>query len=141
MAAIREWYGGYAIIYRWFEDHFGYEGLEKYWHYIAREVYSELADKFREGGLPYVANYFKEIIEEDEGKAEITLGEHNVTVDIEECPDHIWQKHYDQGYSMPRENYYRSYEVIYGDVAKMAGMGFRLLRYDPEGRLKFEFIQ
>lgn len=141
MAAIREWYGGYSIIYRWFEDNFGYEGLVKYWHYIAKEVYSDLADKFREGGLPCVAEYFREIIEEDEGRAEIALTENSVTVDIQECPDHIWQKHYDQGYSMPRENYYRSYETIYGDVARMAGMGFKLLRYDTEGRLKFEFTR
>ncbi len=139
MAAIREWYGGYSIIYRWFEDNFGYEGLVRYWHHIAEHVYADLADKFRQGGLPYIAGYFREIIEEDEGSVDIALNEDSVTIDILECPDHIWQKHYDQGFSMPRENYYRSYEVIYGDVAKMAGLGFELLRYDKDGKLKFAF--
>lgn len=139
MAAIREWYGGYSILYRWFEDHFGYEGLEKYWHYIAKEVYADLAEKFRQGGFAYIAEYFREIINEDEGKVDIVLGEDEVIIDILECPDYIWQRYYDQGYSMPRENYYRSYEVIYGDVAEMAGMRFRLMRYDKDGRLKFSF--
>ena len=123
MAAIREWYGGYSMIYRWFEDKFGYEELVKYWHFIAKEVYGNLAGEFRRGGLPCVADYFREIIEEDEGTVDITLGEDSVVIDIQECPDHIWQKHYDQGYSMARENYYRSYEVIYGDVGRDGGHG------------------
>ena len=40
---------------------------------------------------------------------------------------------------MPRENYYQSYEIIYGDVAEMAGYEFEMLRFDTEGKLKFRF--
>ncbi|MPN46745.1 hypothetical protein SDC9_194343 [bioreactor metagenome] len=68
MAAIREWYGGYSIIYRWFEKKFGEDALYEYWHYIAGEVYSELAKKFSDGGPAFIASYFAEIILEDEGK-------------------------------------------------------------------------
>ena len=32
MAAIREWYSGYSIIYNWFEDNYGKQELEDYWH-------------------------------------------------------------------------------------------------------------
>ncbi|MEG1524798.1 MAG: hypothetical protein RRZ24_06160 [Clostridia bacterium] len=141
MAAIREWYGGYSIIYRWFEDNFGYEGLVDYWHYIAKEVYSELAEEFRRGGLPYIRNYFQEIIEADEGRVQFEQTEGALAVDILESPDYIWQMHYDQGYSMPRDHYYKSYETIYGDVAAMAGMGFEMLRYDKDGKLKFQFTK
>lgn len=141
MAAIREWYGGYAIIYRWFEDNFGEEGLEEYWHYIAKEVYAPLAEKFRTGGLASIAAYFPEIILEDEGSVCVTANKDSVTVEILECPDYIWQTYYDQGYSMPRDNYYRSYEIIYGDVAKMAGYGFEMLKFDTQGRLKFRFTK
>lgn len=141
MAAIREWYGGYSIIYRWFEDNYGYPELVRYWHYIAREIYAPLAEKFRSGGPAYIQRYFEEIIREDEGEVECTIDGGGATVEILNCPDRIWQKHYDQGFSMPRDNYYRSYEVIYGDVAQMAGYDFELLRYDPEGRLKFRFAR
>lgn len=141
MAPIREWYGGYSIIYRWFEDKFGYEELENYWHYVAKEVYTELAEKFKNGGTSCIADYFKEIIEEDEGTAEITVSDDSVTVDIKECPDYIWQTYYDQGFSMPRDNYYKSYEIIYGDVAKMSGYDFEMLRFDTTGKLKFRFTK
>ena len=121
MAAIREWYGGYAIIYRWFEDNFGEEGLEEYWHYIAKEVYAPLAEKFRTGGLASIAAYFPEIILEDEGSVCVTANKDSVTVEILECPDYIWQTYYDQGYSMPRDHYHRSYELISVDVVQLAG--------------------
>ncbi len=139
MAAIREWYGGYAIIYRWFEDRFGYEELESYWHYVAREVYGDLAERFRERGTSYICAYFADIITADEGSVTVEADERSATIDIHACPDYIWQKHYDQGYSMPGENYYKSYEIIYGDVAEMAGYEFEMLRFDTEGKLKFRF--
>lgn len=141
MAAIREWYGGYSIIYRWFENRFGEDALYEYWHYVAKEVYPELAQKFRDGGPAFIASYFTDIILEDEGKLCVEADKNSVTVKILECPDHIWQTHYDQGYSMPNSNYYRSYEVIYADVAKMAGYDFELLEYDTQGRLKFRFTR
>ena len=141
MAAIREWYSGYSIIYNWFEDRYGAEALEEYWHYIAKEVYADLADQFRQGGLPYIRSYFQEIIEEDQGKVRFEEEGGSLTVEILECPDYIWQKAYLEIGGMPRENYYRSYETIYGDVAKMAGMDFALLKYDKDGRLKFRFAE
>ena len=141
MAAIREWYSGYSIIYNWFEDRYGNQALEDYWHFIAKEVYSDLAEAFQKGGLPYIRGYFQEIIEEDDGKVRFDQTENSLTVEILECPDYIWQKAYLEIGGMPRENYYRSYETIYGDVAKMAGMDFELLRYDRDGRLKFKFTE
>lgn len=139
MAAIREWYSGYSIIYNWFEDNYGEQELEDYWHYIAKEVYTGLAEEFKKGGLLYIRNYFKEIIEEDNGSVQFEEAENTIVVEILEAPDYIWQKEYIEIGGMPRDNYYRSYEVIYGDVAKMADMEFKLLKYDTEGRLKFMF--
>lgn len=141
MAAIREWYGLYGIIYNWFEDQYGYGALEEYWRYIAETVYPEVAADFREMGFPYIAEYFAGIMEADEGKATISVAENAVTIDIQECPDAIWQKFHDNGYFMPRDHYYKSYEVIYGTVARMAGLRFEMLRYDPHGRLKFAFTR
>ena len=141
MAAIREWYSGYSIIYNWFEDNYGKQALEEYWHYIAKAVYTGLAKQFREGGLPYIRDYFREIIEEDEGKVRFEEDGNKLTVEVLEMPDHIWQKEYLEIGGMPRENYSRSYEVIYGDVAAMAELGFELLKYDADGRLKFQFTK
>ncbi len=141
MAAIREWYGGYAIIYRWFEDRFGYEELENYWHFVAKEVYGDLAGEFRKRGPSYICTYFTDIITTDEGKLTVEADEKSATIEIHACPDYIWQKYYDQGYSMPGENYYKSYEIIYGDVARMAGYQFEMLRFDTKGKLKFRFIR
>ncbi len=141
MAAIREWYGGYAIIYRWFEDRFGYEELENYWHFVAKEVYGDLAGEFRKRGSSYICTYFTDIITTDEGKLTVEADEKSATIEIHACPDYIWQKYYDQGYSMPGENYYKSYEIIYGDVARMAGYQFEMLRFDTKGKLKFRFIR
>ena len=52
MAPIREWYGGYSIIYRWFEKKFGEDALYEYWHFVAKEVYSDLAKQFQIAGTP-----------------------------------------------------------------------------------------
>jgi hypothetical protein len=139
MAAIREWYSGYSIIYNWFEDHYGEQELYKYWKYIAKEIYSDLAEEFKTKGLPFIRDYFKEIIEEDLGSVTFEQDANSLTVDVIEMPDHIWQKEYLEIGGMPRDNYYRSYEVIYGEVAKMAGLEFELLRFDTEGKLKFKF--
>lgn len=144
MAAIREWYGGYNIIYNWFEKRFGYAELENYWHYLAEEVYKPLlTEKFQEGPQA-IADYFHEIIEEDEGKVETIVDENSVTVDIKECPDYIWQHFYSDmpyGIADNNEHYYKSYEVIYGDVAKFAGYKFEMLRFSTEGKLKFKFTK
>jgi hypothetical protein len=142
MAAIREWYGGYNIIYNWFEKNYGYDGLEKYWHYLAKEVYKPLlSEKFQEGPQS-IADYFHEIIEEDDGTVKTDVEGNSVTIDIVECPDYIWQHHFsDMPYGIADNNqhYYRSYETIYGDIAEMTGYSFELLRFSTEGKLKFKF--
>ena len=75
--------------------------LESYWHYVAREVYGDLAERFRERGTSYICAYFADIITADEGSVTVEADERSATIDIHACPDYIWQKHYDQGYSMP----------------------------------------
>ena len=94
MAAIREWYGGYNIIYNWFERKYGYEELKTYWHYLAEEVYKPLLKDTFEAGPQAIADYFHDIIESDEGKVETAVDGNSVTVEILECPDYIWQHHF-----------------------------------------------
>ncbi|MEG1524795.1 MAG: hypothetical protein RRZ24_06145 [Clostridia bacterium] len=140
MSAIREWYGLYSLIYNFMEDEFGYEALVDYWRYIGEKVYSDEADRFRTGGMPYIRDYFKSRIEVDDGIATFDVDEHHVVVDIQKCPDYIWQKYFDvNGFTLPRPHYFRVYEVIYAMVAEKAGLDFSMLRYDETGKLKFEF--
>jgi hypothetical protein len=141
MAPIREWYGLYSIMYNWIEDKYGYNDLVDYWKYIAGEIYTDVAENFKQGGFPYICDYFKKIIEIDEGVVEFELADNHITIDIKESPDYKWQKFFDAGFSMPRDHYFRVYEVIYGEVAKKAGLKFEMLRYDPTGKLKFAFYK
>ncbi len=144
MAAIREWYGGYNIIYNWFERKYGYEELKTYWHYLAEEVYKPLLKDTFEAGPQAIADYFHDIIESDEGKVETAVDGNSVTVEILECPDYIWQHHFSDmpyGIADKNEHYYRSYEVIYGDAATFFGYGFELLRFSTVGKLKFRFTR
>lgn len=141
MSAIREWYGLYNIMYNWIEENYGYKDLEDYWKYVADEVYSDLAESFKEKGLTYIRDYFKKIIEVDEGVVNFDLIEDKIVVDIIESPDYKWQKFFYNSKFLPGPNYFKSYDVIYGEVAKKAGFRYELLRYDPCGNLKFSFTK
>ena len=144
MAAIREWYGGYNIIYNWFEKNYGYDALQEYWHYLAKEVYQPLLTETFEKGPEAIAKYFHEIIEEDEGTVETEVTGNSVTVEIKECPDYIWQHYFSDmpfGIADSNEHYYRSYEVIYGDIAEMTGYQFEMLQFSTVGKLKFSFTK
>jgi len=142
MAAIREWYGGYNIIYNWFKRNYGVEELQNYWHYLADEVYKPmLTDRFKKGTQD-IADYFHEIIEADEGKVETEVTDNEVTIDIKECPDYIWQHYYADmpcGIADDNKEYYKSYITIYGDVADAAGYDFEELKFSTDGKLKFRF--
>jgi len=117
MAAIKEWFGLYNIIYDWFEKNYGYQKLEEYWKYIARSCYSSLAAEFRDKGPEYVRDYFETIFEKDGGQAIGTVRKGRVTVEVLESPDVRWLKAFDNPAFKIVPYYFNHYEVIFGEIA------------------------
>lgn len=141
MAAIREWFGLYNIIYDWFERNCGYPELEEYWRNIARNCYADLAVRFREKGPDYVKEYFEGIFQEDGGQAASVVGGDDVTIEVLESPDVKWMQAFDNPHFKTVPYYFNHYEIIFGEIARMAGLEFEMLKKGEDGLCKWRFCR
>jgi hypothetical protein len=139
MAAIKEWFGLYNIMYDWFEKNYGYQELEEYWRFVARTCYTKLAAEFKEKGPGYVKDYYEMIFAEDGGKAVGTVCKDEVTIEVLESPDIKWMKAFDNPAFKPVPYYFNHYEVIFGEIAQMAGLDFKMLSIRKNGKCKWTF--
>ena len=65
MSAINEWFGIYNGLFKYVRDTYGEAELELYIKHLAKEAYSDVTPKFREGGLEavmerYTSNFIKD---------------------------------------------------------------------------------
>jgi hypothetical protein len=139
MASINEWYGAYNIIYKWFENEYGHDDLKKYWRHIARCCYKDLAIDFKVKGLEFIKDYFEWIFQNDGGRARGTISKDIVMVEILESPDYKWMNFYDNPNFKTVPYYFEHYEVIFGEIAKMADLEFKMIENRTDGKCKWEF--
>ena len=139
MAAIKEWFGLYNIMYDWFEKKYGYQELEEYWSYIARSCYADLAVKFREKGPEYIRDYYESIFLADGGKAKGVVHGNEVVVEVLESPDIKWMQAFDNPNFKTVPYYFNHYEVIFREIAKMAGIEFDMLENREDGKCRWAF--
>lgn len=139
MAAIKEWFGLYNIMYDWIEKRFGYNELEGYWKFIAISCYADLAKKFKEKGPDYISDYFKNYFLSDEGKVKVTVDKGAIVMEVIESPDIKWMQAFDNPNFKTVPYYFNHYEVIFGEIAKMAGIEFEMLEKRDNGKCKWVF--
>jgi hypothetical protein len=139
MAAIKEWFGLYSVIYSWIEKNYGYDELTKYWENTARQIYPTLARDFREKGSGYIKEYFEEVFAADDGGATGTIDDTGVTIRVTESPDKKWSEAFGYSAYALKPWYFDHYKYVYGTVADMAGLRFEMLTCPPDGRCEFRF--
>ena len=87
MSAINEWFGIYNGLCKYIRDTYGEEELAIYFKHLAKEAYSDVTPKFREGGLEavrdrYVGNFIKD---GGDGAATATIDDGILTIEVN-CP-------------------------------------------------------
>lgn len=82
--------GFYAAInatFRFIERRFGIEGLRQYWTDLGNQYYGPVAERWRIGGLPVVAEYWKAFFAAEPGaQTAVTASDDEVTVEVITCP-------------------------------------------------------
>jgi hypothetical protein len=139
MAAIKEWFGLYSIIYSWIEKNYGYAELTKYWENTASEIYPGLARDFREKGPEYIKEYFETIFAADGGAAAGTVDGAGVTIRVTDSPDKKWAEAFGYPSYALKPWYFDRYRYVYGTVAEMAGLRCDMLDCPEDGRCTFRF--
>lgn len=73
--------------FRWIYDNWGEDGLVRYWQTLGREHFALVSDRFREGGLPAVHEYWQAFFaDEPGGEVTLTLDHDALTIDVRICP-------------------------------------------------------
>src|SRR5688572_19670154 len=65
----------------------GVNGLRRYWHDLGTRYYAPVSEKWKSGGLPAVASYWRAFFDAEPG-AEVTATESSdeVRLDVKTCP-------------------------------------------------------
>ena len=85
--AAPDFYFALDATFRWLEANWGEAGLRAYWEALGREHYAGLTERFRDGGLPAVAEYWNAFFaEEPGGEVEVSLRPEEVVLAVRTCP-------------------------------------------------------
>lgn len=101
MAAIKEWFGGFNVIFNWIEKQFGHAALEAYWRHIAATCYTDVIAQFKRAGLEGVQDYFEDIFKKDGGLIETTRQPRSLTIKIVQCPAFMFMRNSPNHYFAP----------------------------------------
>lgn len=82
-----DFYAAINATFRFIERRFGIEGLRQYWTDLGQQYYAPVADRWRSGGLPGIAEHWQAFFAAEPGaQTEVTASEHEVTVEVITCP-------------------------------------------------------
>jgi len=141
MAAIKEWFGGFNVIFNWIEKQFGPAALEAYWRHIAATCYTEVIAKFKSEGLDGVRDYFEDIFKKDGGLIETTRQPGCLTIKVIKCPAFMFMNTSDNPCFVPIKNYCRHDEIINARLAQQSGLNFRMTACTHHGQCTWEFAK
>jgi len=141
MAAIKEWFGAFNVIFNWFEKQFGREALEAYWRHIADTCYDDVVKKFQGEGLAGVRDYFEDIFRKDGGKLETSLQDKRLTIRIIQCPAFMFMNDSDNPHFVPIKDYCRHDAIVNERLAQKSGLAFRMTACTHHGQCEWEFTK
>lgn len=122
--AAGDFYFAINATFRFFQERYGEEALEKYWRALGRGYYRPLIDRFKREGLSGVAVYWRDFFErEPGGDFSVTRNGDRVEIDVRDCPAIRWLK--DNGREIV-PNYCEHCRHVSGAIAEEAGLGFKL---------------
>ena len=138
MAPIREWFGVYNIIYRWFEQRYGKKALEEYWKYIAQNCFSEILNRFSTG-IVGVRDYLSETFDKDGGEYLSTIKGDSLIFEVTKCPDYDFMNSVFNINFKPIEDYCKHHEIFNSALAEKAGYSFCMAECNHKGQCKWVF--
>lgn len=139
MAPIREWFGTYNIMYKWFEQKHGVKALEEYWRFIAETCFNEVVDQFNRCGIEGISDYLSETFDKDGGQYISTIEKDSLIFEVTKCPDYDFMKSATNSKFKPIDDYCKHHEVINSVLAAKAGYSFCMTECNHNGQCKWVF--
>jgi hypothetical protein len=94
--AAPDFYFAINATFRWIHENWGEEGLVAYWQALGREHYADLTERFRQGGMEAVRDYWQAFFAEEpgpsaslrvcDGDVSVILNGDTVTIEVRVCP-------------------------------------------------------
>jgi hypothetical protein len=82
-----DFYAAVNATFRFIEGQFGIAGLRRYWTELGSKYYAPVTKRWREGGLPAVADHWRAFFAaEPEANVEVTQDANEVVVAVRTCP-------------------------------------------------------
>lgn len=139
MAAIKEWFGLYNVLFNWFHKNHGEKGFEAYARHIANTCYPDTVASFKAGGLPAVKAYFEEQFRVDGGQIDAYIVDDVLTICVNKCPAMEYMKNSTNPYFTPTSRVCRFDAIVNGVLAAKSGLSFEQKYTDENGKCIWEF--
>ena len=139
MAAIKEWFGLYNVIFNWIENKYGYSALEDYWEFIAKSCCEEAVEKVSRDGLEGIKQYYEHTFDLDQAGYSSKYEEGNLVFEISKCPDYEFMNSSGNVHFKPVKNYCRHHEVINNFIAEQCGLSFSMPHCGNHGTCRWVF--
>jgi len=86
-----DFYFALDATFEFFHDKGGEEGFRKYCHDLGKGYYAYLTERFKEGGLAAVRDYWSEFFaDEPGGEVDIIYDDEQVVLNVKTCPAIRW---------------------------------------------------
>jgi hypothetical protein len=122
--AAGDFYFAINATFRFLHDTWGEQALIDYWVALAREYHAPLSQRFREGGLPAVADYWRDYFDhEPGGEVAVEANDDAVVIDVKDCPAIRWLN---EGGREIMPLYCRHCHHVSTALAANAGLSFQL---------------
>ena len=133
--AAADFYFAINATFRHIHRRFGQEALYAYWRAMAREYFADLVQRFEQGGLEAVQEYWRDFFETEPG-GEVTVQREGpeVIIDVRTCPA---IKHLKANKREIMPLYCQHCDVINRELAKNAHLEFHMSGGDGSCRQVF----
>jgi len=85
--AAPDFYFAINATFRWIYDNWGEEGLMDYWQALGREHFADVTERFRQGGMEAVREYWQAFFDEEPGgDVAVERNGDTVTITVRNCP-------------------------------------------------------
>ena len=96
MIPSRDFFGVYCATFKYIDETYGREALEKYWaEYVADQFLQHLEKLVATKGLEGMYEYWHHALEEEKAGFRLELGERYFRIYLDECPALRWLREHD----------------------------------------------
>ena len=138
MAASREWYVAYNVIFNWFAAQYGLEGFDEYIYEITMRCFHEVLEDITSRGLDAVRDYYIDVFENDGTKYSVDESEVELSFVISQCIEYVVMKGSSYSCAKPCPHYCRHHRIMNEIFAKQCGASFSMTS-DDNGRCEWHF--